>query len=193
MTAEDLKVLYETELREELDDLRRPYDERMGLWGLLCESRRTEPGELREEDRADVWVWSDLHLGHAPTIGVFGRPYGTPEEMDDELFGAWWQVVAPGDTIVNLGDLTPGGLSGRRLKRLRAAPGRKILILGNHEFVRGALVGVEGFDEVYSTLYIAGRPELLLTHLPLRVVPRVASTCTGTSTSRFRGELGAST
>ena len=27
MTAEDLKVLYETELREELDNLRRPYDE----------------------------------------------------------------------------------------------------------------------------------------------------------------------
>ena len=89
MTAEDLKVLYETELREELDNLRRPYDERMAFWGLLSESRRSEPGELREEDHPDVWVWLDLHLGHAPTIGVFGRPYATPEAMDDELLGAW--------------------------------------------------------------------------------------------------------
>ena len=31
MTAEDLKVLSETELREELDNLRRPYRERMAF------------------------------------------------------------------------------------------------------------------------------------------------------------------
>ena len=54
MTAKDLKVLYETELREELDILRRPYDERMAFWGLLSESRRSEPGELREQDHPDV-------------------------------------------------------------------------------------------------------------------------------------------
>ena len=47
----------------------------------------------------------------------------------------------------------------------------KVLILGNHEFVRGGLVGVEGFDEVYSTVYVPGSPELLLTHVPLRDVP----------------------
>ena len=33
VTAEDLKVLSETELREELDNLRRPYRERMAFLG----------------------------------------------------------------------------------------------------------------------------------------------------------------
>ena len=116
-------------------------------------------------------MWSDLHLGHAKSISAFGRPHRTPEEMDDQLFDAWWRAVDSGDTIVNLGDLTPGGLSGRRLKRLRAAPGRKVLVLGNHEFTRGVDVGVEGFDEVYSSLFVAGSPALLLTHIPLRRVP----------------------
>ena len=80
-------------------------------------------------------------------------------------------MVDSADTIVNLGDLTPGGPSGRRLKRLRAAPGRRVPVLGNHEFIRGVDVGVAGFDEVYSTLFVAGSPTLLLTHIPLRRVP----------------------
>ena len=71
--------------------------------------------------------------------------------MDDALFGAWRQAVDPGDTVVILGDIAIGGLSGRRLKRLRAAPGRKVLVVGNHEF-DGTLGGhLDGFDEVFST------------------------------------------
>ena len=171
VTAEDLKVLYEADLREEVGNLLVSKEERLGLWALLSASRRMEPGELREEDHPGVWLWSDLHLGHAPTISVFGRPYETPEEMDDELFGAWRRVVEPGDTVVVLGDVTVGGLSGRRLKRLRGAPGHKVLVLGNHEFDGTVAAHLDGFDEVSSTLYIAGRPELLLTHLPLRDVP----------------------
>lgn len=31
------------------------------------------PGELHEHDHPGVWLWSDLHLGHAMTISVFGR------------------------------------------------------------------------------------------------------------------------
>ena len=79
-------------------------------------------------------MWDTSDLGHAMTISVFGRPYKTPDEMDDALFGAWRRVVEPDDTIVILGDIAIGGLSGRRLKRFRAAPGRKILVVGNHEF-----------------------------------------------------------
>ena len=46
-----------------------------------------------------------------------------------------------------------------------------MLVLGNHEF-NGSVDGhVAGFDAVYSTLYLPGSPELLLTHLPLRDVP----------------------
>ena len=171
MTAEGLKALYETELRYEVDSLGLGSEERQGLWQLLSASRRMRPGELREQDHPGVWVWSDLHLGHAMTLSVFGRPYWTPEEMDDALFGAWRRVVDPGDTVVILGDVAIGGLSGRRLKRLRAAPGRKVLVVGNHEFDDTVGGHLDGFDEVFSAVYAPGSPELLLTHVPLRHVP----------------------
>ena len=100
MTAEDLKVLYETELRYHVGNVGLGFEERHGLWRLFSASRRMPPGELREQDRPAVWLWSDLHLGHAMTISVFGRPYCTPEEMDDALFGAWRRVVDPDDAVV---------------------------------------------------------------------------------------------
>ncbi len=147
-TAEDLKALYEGGLRYAVGNLRLGSEERRGLWQLLSASRNMRPGEFHEQDHSEVWLWNDLHLGHAMTISVFSRPYKTPDEMDDALFGAWRQVVEPDDTVVILGDIAIGGLSGHRLKQLRAAPGRKILVVGNHEF-----------------------DELLLTRVPLRHVP----------------------
>ena len=91
--------------------------------------------------------------------------------MDDALFEAWERLVDPADTIVFLGDVAIGGLSGRRLERFRAAPGRKVLVAGNHEFDHLSRGNVDGFDEASSTLYVPGRPPLLLTHVPLRRVP----------------------
>ena len=91
--------------------------------------------------------------------------------MDDKIFWNWRRVVAPEDTILILGDVTVHPLWGRQLKRVRQAPGRKILVYGNHEITRAGSVDNDGFDEVYSTLYVDGDPPLLLTHVPLRVVP----------------------
>ena len=161
MTAEDLKTLYETELRCEVDNLRLGSEERQGLRQLLCASSGMGPGELREHEHPGVWLWSDLHLGHAMALSVFGRPYWTPEEMDDDLFGAWRRVIDPGHTVVILDDVAMGGLSGRRLKRLLAAPGRKVLVVGNHEFDNTVEGHLDGFDEVFSAVYVPGTPELL--------------------------------
>ena len=171
MTAEGLKTLYETELRSEVDNLGLGSEERQGLRQLLSASRGMRPGELQEHNQLGVWLWSDLHLGHGMALSVFGRPYWTPEEMDDDLFGAWGRAVEPGHTVVMLGDVAMGGLSGRRLKQFRAAPGRKMLVAGNHEFDSTSEGHLEGFDEVFSAVYVPGSPELLLTHVPLRDVP----------------------
>ena len=86
MTAEDLKTLYETELQHEIEKLGPESEEGRSLAQLLSASRRMHPGELHEQDHSRVWLWSDLHLGHAMALSVFGRPYWTPEEMDDDLF-----------------------------------------------------------------------------------------------------------
>lgn len=172
MTADGLKTLYETELLSEVDKLELGSEERQGLRQVLAASRGMRPGELREQDHPHVWLWSDLHFGHAMALSVFGRPYWTPEEMEDDLFETWRRVVDPGDTVVILGDVAIGGLSGRRLKRFRAAPGRKVLVVGNHEFDDTVEGHLDGFEEVFSTVYVPGSPELLLTHVPLRHVPK---------------------
>ena len=172
MTPERLRQLYEAELGEAVADPKAPREDRQHLSYLLAWSRRTPAGEFAQgEDDSGVWLWSDLHLGHVDVLSAFGRPFRSLKEMDDALFEAWERVVDPADTIVFLGDVAIGGLSGGRLKRFRAAPGRKILVVGNHEFDYLSSGNLDGFDEASSTLYVLGRPPLLLTHVPLRRVP----------------------
>ena len=66
--------------------------------------------------------------------------------------------------------MTVNGLWGQRLRRVREALGRKILVYGNHEMTRDGHLDADGF-EVHSTLYVDGDPPLLLTHVPLPEIP----------------------
>ena len=138
---------------------------------MLYFSRRMPAGELQEATPGRIWIWSDLHLGHTTTVSSFARPFASAEEMDDALFRNWHRTVTPADTIICLGEVAIHGLSGTRLKRLRSSPGRKVLVIGNHEVNRAGDVDIDGFDEIHSTLYAPGDPSLLLTHMPLRNVP----------------------
>ena len=126
---------------------------------------------FRETDGRGIWIWSDLHLGHADSVWYFDRPFIDPEHMDQSLHRAWTRTVDPGDTIICLGDVALPELWGRQLRRLRAAPGRKILVFGNHDVNRLGRLNVEGFEEVHATLFVDGDPPLLMTHMPLRHVP----------------------
>lgn len=172
MDARQLKALYERQLAENLQRPVAESENRLAIEGMLSASRAISVGELCEEDHAEVWLWSDLHLGHDDAIDVFRRPFSTVREMDDTLFRNWRRVVAPRDTVVCLGDMSFDRLSGTTLRRVRTALGaRKILVFGNHEVGRLGEIDGSGFDEVYSTLYVAGDPPLLLTHMPLRRVP----------------------
>ena len=173
MNAATLKQAYEAQLLDAINYHRQRNDEAdiVETAALLRASKALPAGELRTEEHGRIWLWSDLHLGHAASIHAFKRPFWTPEEMDDAIFGAWHETVEESDTIVCLGDTACEGLSGRRLQRLNEAPGGKILVLGNHDVRADGDPDVEGFDEVRSTLYTDGEPPLLLTHIPLYRVP----------------------
>lgn len=86
---------------------------------------------------------------------AFRRPFKTPERIDVALFARWRRAVGPGDAIICLGDVAVHGVSGRRLRRLREAPGWKILVVGNHDPEGSGSVDIDGFDEIYSTLYMS--------------------------------------
>lgn len=171
MNATTLKTIYEAQLEQDLEPPVHEHVDRRATRCMLRISRRMAAGELKEENHWRIWIWSDLHLGHDETIRYFGRPFDNPRQMDDALFASWKRTVTPGDTIICLGDVAVTGLWGTSLRRLRRAPGRKILVIGNHEINRIGEVDIDGFDAIHSTLYASGDPPLLLTHMPLRNVP----------------------
>ena len=75
-------------------------------------------------------------------------------------------------TIICGGDVArSGALDPERLARLNAMPGRKVLVLGNHDFGPSGEPAETGSDEASMTLVIPGEPTLLVTHMLLWSVP----------------------
>lgn len=116
-----------------------------------------------------TYIWSDLHLGHKNIIGYCNRPFTSVEEMNDRLIKAWQARVKKQDVIINLGDVCMGG--GYNKEKLTALiptlPGRKILVMGNHDRAHSANFWRDvGFDEVYPYPIIY-RDWYILSHEPL--------------------------
>ena len=80
---------------------------------------------------------ADTHFGHELMLAgsACARPFNSVQEMDEALIGNWNSVVKPTDIVYHLGDFAFGlhnGVRGRSIfNRLH---GRKILILGNHDY-----------------------------------------------------------
>lgn len=94
--------------------------------------------------------------------------------MNAVLRASWYSSVLDTDTVVCAGDL--GGrrtLFGRWLPPCRNLPGRKIVILGNHDFTRFRWREHRlDADRTAMTAVIATEPALLVTHVPMLAVPR---------------------
>lgn len=123
-----------------------------------------------------VWVWSDLHLGHANIIGYAGRPHGNVWHMDHSLLAAAQGCVAADDWLLFVGDLAMWKDVPTREAWLAACPGQKALVLGNHD-VRGPChpeslrrwreLGFAAVADVAVLPAAHGLPELWVSHYPL--------------------------
>lgn len=95
------------------------------------------------------WIWSDLHLRHERIIQYCNRPFNTVEDMDKTMLDNWRNMVKNDDIIFNLGDVIWGNKAIAQ-SIIKDMPGRKILIMGNHD--RGHSIAWfrdVGFDEIY--------------------------------------------
>ena len=106
------------------------------------------------------------------------------------MMEAWYEQVDGSETIICLGDATVDGEAlARHQEWWRKAPGAKWLALGNHDVDPVNRIRPLDIDRTAVTLYAAGDPPLLLTHVPLLQVPQGAvhgQTSTDTCTSRSR-------
>ena len=169
--AERLHTLYTDELRRSLRPPVHPMVNARQTRAMIRHVREGGPG-LCEEPDATTWIWSDLHLGHEDSLTAFDRPFPTPDDMDEAMRRAWYELVDVDDTIICLGDV--GVDSSIRLAHQtwwQEAPGTKWLVIGNHDVDRVNQVLPVAVDRTATTLFAPGEPPLLLTHVPLLQVP----------------------
>ena len=172
--VERLQALYVDELRQSLVPPVGSMINRRQTEALIRRARTIGPAAYTEPD-ATTWIWSDLHLDHEPSRSVFGRPFPTAAAADEAMMEAWYEQVAEGERIICLGDVTVDGEPlAHHQECWRKAPGAKWLVLGNHDIDPVNQIHPFEIDRTAVTLYAAGDPPLLLTHVPLLQVPHGA-------------------
>ena len=123
----------------------------------------------------NIWFTADHHFGHANVIRYDERPYGSVQEMDEDLITRWNETVAPKDVVYHLGDIfLYNKVSDARAVRARLN-GTIRLIHGNHDSVADSMK--EGFDWIkdYYELKVpdpdahGGKQLVVLCHYAFRV------------------------
>lgn len=115
---------------------------------------------------ADIWFISDTHLGHKNILS-FKRADGSPLrdfksvwEMEGIIFERWCEAVKPQDKVYHLGDVA---FTQDAVHRMRALPGHKRLVRGNHDlFKLNTYLSV--FEEVYGVRQL---DRFWFTHIPM--------------------------
>ena len=167
---EAIRDLWEVDLEQE--DLSGALDA-AGV-GRLAQLLRGASIPIVDAPAETVWIWSDLHLGDQALLAVGQRPFSTTLEMDDYLLEAWRRRVGLQDLNICLGDVVHPEAEPSTVAALRNCPGRRLLVLGNHDVGDRERLRDVGFVDQRVAVLCATDPPLALTHVPLRRVPPTA-------------------
>ena len=173
VSTAEIRDLWEA---EQLEDANRRNEPEPEPWAELAYMRwhmaRSAVPAI-EVDPERTWVWSDLHLDDDSVVITEQRPYGSTTAMNRALLAAWRATVKVQDTIICLGDIAhpdswndphhPGDL--------RACPGRRILVMGNHDVRQTEEPDRAGFTQRHWALMLDTDPPAALTHAPLKRRP----------------------
>lgn len=117
----------------------------------------------------ETFYISDLHFNHFNVIDFDKRPFKTLQEMNDTLVEKWNKRVKNNDTVYILGDLLWDS-SPESLKILKSLNGKKILIIGNHDWRwiknKDFTRYLYEMNEGYKLLKIDKR-KIILSHYPI--------------------------
>lgn len=114
------------------------------------------------------WYISDPHFGHDRIVGLCNRPFASIQDMDETLIGNIAGVVSASDDLWILGDFGFGETA-RQPGYLEAVferlPGRKHLIIGNHDGSRECSLPWESCEMIAEVKDEGQR--LTLCHYPM--------------------------
>lgn len=133
----------------------------------------------------NTWVISDTHFGHTKMIGYANRPFRDVSHMNTTMMERWYERVRPDDLVYHLGDvgfLRSASMEGTFVPEedtrsiIQSLPGRKILILGNHDKSAKTMMSL-GFDFACESAIIDvpemhGGQRVYLNHYPTRELPK---------------------
>ena len=125
-----------------------------------------------------VWLTADLHLGHRNVLSYCDRPFADAQTMDAALVRQLGKVGVD-DWFVIVGDMALGDHT-LAFPLLRAIPGRKILVVGNHDITRSGQChyldalqedGTSVFEAVVPFLHWEGHAgqSVVVSHYPLQL------------------------
>lgn len=183
LSQEDAITIYKTYLATMKTDynnvVRRPVKE--AIFKAMCgiHHKKNEQTDLliaqTLKNKGNIYFWSDQHFNHANIIRFSDRPFHTPVEMNEYMYSEYFKIVKPEDLVIFGGDIAFGEVSETR-ERLLQLPGKKILVMGNHDFDKNKAIFREyhAFDAtvmafVYQEVFDKQICNVLLTHYPLDV------------------------
>lgn len=111
------------------------------------------------------WYSADLHLGHQRIIEFCKRPFVSTDEMNAALIRNFQGCVGHDDDLWILGDFAFGKDAGRMENWFHQLPGRKHLIIGNHD--DEAVVSLPWNSIAYMAEIRGGERDLVLCHYPM--------------------------
>lgn len=122
---------------------------------------------------AKIYFWSDQHFHHNNIIRFSDRPFHSTIEMNEHMYSQYFNTVQEEDLVIFGGDIAFGDVEETK-KRLLQLPGKKVLVLGNHDFDKNKAVFREYncFDAtvmafVYQEIFDKQICNVLVTHYPL--------------------------
>jgi calcineurin-like phosphoesterase family protein len=133
-------------------------------WENQMGERYLQDAKPLEFDR--LFMWSDQHFGHRKIIGYSDRPFDDVDQMDEQFVQANNDTVTDDDMVIWGGDVGWGSTTAIN-EMLARCKGYKILVIGNHDFAKRNLRGLN-FDEIHLT-YAFERNDInyLVTHYPI--------------------------
>jgi calcineurin-like phosphoesterase family protein len=99
----------------------------------------------------NTMCWADLHYDHLKAAKA--RGFDNLKEYQEKINDAWNESVSPRTTIIIVGD---AALYYDGLSKIKKLPGKKILILGNHD--------IERDNDIRDVLEVYDRVEGLWKH-----------------------------